>query len=126
MKLEHQYPPERDLTLAGELAVRRERCPDVLILSLSGELDVATSALLERELAAADASDSLPVIVDLAGLRLIDSSGLETLVRAHARARHNGHQLSLRQGSRAVRRLFDVTDKHSLFSFDERPEGPRA
>jgi hypothetical protein len=39
-----------DLTPAGELVVRRERRADVLIFAQRGELDLATSALLEREL----------------------------------------------------------------------------
>jgi hypothetical protein len=34
----------------GELAVRSKRCADGVILWLSGELDRATAALLEREL----------------------------------------------------------------------------
>jgi anti-sigma B factor antagonist len=136
MQLEHEYPtgelyPERDagwrawmagirdLSLAGELVVSSERRADVLILSLRGELDLATSALLERELDAAEAARPTRLVVDLSGLEFIDSSGLSALVRARERASQNGHQLSLRQGPRVVERLFELTRSVELFSFDD-------
>jgi anti-sigma B factor antagonist len=136
MQLEHEYltgeiHPERDagwrarmagirdVSLAGELVVSRERRADVLILSLCGELDLATSALLERELGAAEAARPTRLVVDLSGLEFIDSSGLNTLVQARERASRNGHQLSLRQGPRVVQRLFALTKSDQLFSFDD-------
>jgi anti-sigma B factor antagonist len=135
MQLEHEHPTgelylERDagwrarmaglhdLSLAGELVVSSERRADVLILSLRGELDLATSALLERELDAAEAARPARLVVDLSGLEFIDSSGLNALVRARERASQNGHQLSLRQGPRVVERLFELTKSVELFSFD--------
>ncbi len=135
MQLKHEYPTGeihaereagwrarmagmRDLPLAGELVVSRERRADVLILSLRGELDLATSALLQRELDAAEAARPVRLVVDLSGLEFIDSSGLNTLVQARERASQNGHQLSLMQGPRAVQRLFELTKSVALFSFD--------
>jgi anti-anti-sigma factor len=109
----------RDLPLAGELVVSKEHRADVLILSLRGELDLATSALLERELDAAEAARPARLVVDLSGLEFIDSSGLNTLMQARKRASRNGHQLSLRQGPRIVQRLFELTKSVALFSFDD-------
>jgi anti-sigma B factor antagonist len=109
----------RDLTRAGGLLARSERRSDVLVLSLCGELDLASSAALERELAAAEMAGPERLVVDLSGFEFIDSSGLHTLVRAHRRARENGHQLSLGQGPRAVQRLFELTNFVQLFSFDD-------
>jgi anti-anti-sigma factor len=108
-----------DLPLAGELVVSKEHRADVLILSLRGELDLATSALLERELDAAEAARPARLVVDLSGLEFIDSSGLNTLMQARKRASLNGHQLSLRQGPRIVQRLFELTKSVALFSFDD-------
>jgi anti-sigma B factor antagonist len=102
----------------GELVVSSERRAEVLILSLSGELDLAGSALLERELDAAEAARPMRLVVDLTGLEFIDSGGLHTLVQAHERANANGRQLSLRQGPRGVRRLFELTKTVQLFSFE--------
>jgi anti-sigma B factor antagonist len=93
---------------AGELAIRRERRADEVILWLTGKLDRATSALLERELDA-HAHSSGRLEVDLTGLEFIDSSGLETLARAHQRARKNGHELST-EGSRVISRLLQLSN----------------
>jgi anti-sigma B factor antagonist len=109
----------RDPTRPCELVVSSERRAGVLILSLSGELDLAASALLERELASAEAGRPTRVVVDLTGLEFIDSSGLRTLMQANERASENGHQLALRQGPRAVRRLFELTSTAQRFSFDD-------
>lgn len=97
------------LTAAGELVVSRTRCADAVILWLSGELDRATSALLQRELDGAHADDHLRVVVDLTGLEFMDAHGLQTLLRAHQRACENGQQLSFRQGPGVVHRLLALT-----------------
>lgn len=109
---------ERERRDAGALIVRSERRADVVILWLSGALDGATSALLNRELDA-QAGRTMRLVLDLTGLEFIDSSGLHTLMQAHQRASENGHQLSLRPGPRSVQRLFELTDTVHLFSFDD-------
>jgi anti-anti-sigma factor len=121
MQLKHGYPLRRRRAVeparssvgrypAGELVVRRERRADALILWLGGELDRATSALLERELYAAQADGPVRLILDLSGLAFIDSSALVALVQAHQRACENGHQLSFAQGPRAVEHPLEPTN----------------
>lgn len=109
----------RDPARTGELVVGSDRRAEGWILSLSGELDLVGSALLERELDYAEATRPMRLVVDLTGLEFIDSSGLHTLMQAHQRASENGHQLSLRPGPRSVQRLFELTDTVHLFSFDD-------
>lgn len=83
------------LMAAGELAIRREQCADGVIWWLVGELDRATSALLEQELDAIPA-DARRRVVDLTGLVFIDSWGVSCLVEAQLRARGDGRPLSFR------------------------------
>jgi anti-sigma B factor antagonist len=109
MQLQHETSTPGRSDLAGELVVSRERGADVLILSVSGELDIATSDLLARELHAAVATGPQRVVVDLAGLEFIDSIGLRTLVQAHESASGNGRHLTLRQAPRVVRRLLELS-----------------
>jgi len=111
-----------DLTPTGELLVSKERRAEVLIFAQRGELDLATSALLERELHAAEAARPTRLVVDLTGFEFIDSAGLKTLARAHertSRTSENGRQLSLRRGPRSVQRLFELTNSVGLFTFDD-------
>jgi anti-anti-sigma factor len=79
---------------SGELVVRRERRGDAVVLRLTGKLDQATSALLERELDA-EAIPPTPLLLDAAGLEFIDAHGLDTLARAQRRARENGGELAI-------------------------------
>lgn len=96
----------------------RERRADALVLSLVGELDLATVPALSRELHAAE---SFPqrVVVDLSELEFMDSSGLHELLRAHERASQNGHRLSLRRGPPCVQRLFELTNTGHVFRFED-------
>jgi anti-anti-sigma factor len=108
--------PERECRTSaslntGELVVRRERRADALILWLTGELDQATSALLERELDAEQAGRPMRLVIDLTGLKSIDPSGLDTLAQARQRACQNGQPLSIRQGPRVVQPLLELTSK---------------
>jgi len=79
----------------------------VTVLVLKGELDVSTSAELERELDRLGGRDS--VVVDLRELQFIDSTGLSVLVRAHQRAVEAGRSFALVPGSGQAQRLLELT-----------------
>jgi anti-anti-sigma factor len=89
---------EPEWLAVGALAVRTERRTDAFVLWLSGALDQATSALLDREFDA-QAGRTAHMVLDLTGLESIDSSGLDTLVRTQQRASENAQRISFRQGS---------------------------
>jgi anti-anti-sigma factor len=109
----HRSPPRKSRPV--ELMVRRERRPDALILWLSGALDGATSALLDRELEA-QPTRQVRVVVDLTGLQFIDSGGLDTLVRVRQRACERGHRLSFRRGAHVAQRPLELTRTVALRS----------
>lgn len=98
---------ERQRRDVGALAVRSERRADVVILWLSGALDGATSALLNRELDA-QAGRTMRLVLDLTGLEFIDSNGLDTLERTHRRASERAQRLSFRQGLHVGQRPLDL------------------
>jgi anti-sigma B factor antagonist len=77
-------------------------------LVLAGELDIATVPELEQALAAI--KDGVErVVVDLSGLRFMDSTGLRTILRANQRLEAEGEQLLLMRGPSAVQRVFETT-----------------
>jgi anti-anti-sigma factor len=98
--------PERPAV--GALTIHTEYRTDVLVLCLSGTLDRATSALLDREFDA-QAGDATHVVVDLTEVESIDSHGLDTLVRTRRRARENDQRTSFRQGRHAGRLPLELT-----------------
>jgi anti-anti-sigma factor len=88
--------------------VRWERRPDAVILWLSGALDRATATLLDHELEP-PAIRPMRLVVDLAGLEFIDSTGLDTLVRIQRRACERGDRLSFRHGAHVAQRPLELT-----------------
>jgi anti-sigma B factor antagonist len=63
-------------------------------VTVTGEVDLATSPELERHLELHAAARSL--LVDLTGVSFLDSSGMAVLVRAARRSARTGQELSLR------------------------------
>jgi anti-anti-sigma factor len=75
-----------------------------LRLKLAGELDIATAPLLQAALDEAGTADAERILVDIAGVPFIDSSGLKVLLRASA----CGRLVIARAGPQA-RRLFALS-----------------
>jgi len=94
-------------TLERDFLVEAQTDARGTVVSVSGELDVASSQLLERELAKLD--EAPLVVVDLRGLTFIDSTGLGVLVRAHQVAQEQGRRFGLVRGNGQVSRLLSLT-----------------
>lgn len=112
---------------AAGLDVRRVDHPLGVVLTLGGELDLATVPVLQRRLDVLQGRldhairDRTAIVIDLSRLRFIDSSGLALLVRAQRQLRDSGVQLVLVRGPRAVHRIFEFTSLDSHFEFCDSP-----
>jgi anti-sigma B factor antagonist len=84
------------------------RDPELCVLKLSGELDLASCPELEQELVHA-ATLGTAVVVDLRELGFIDSTGIAVLVKAYAQSRQNGSRLRVTGAQGAVERVFTLT-----------------
>ena len=93
--------PAQDLTLTTELR------GDFTVLDVAGELDLSTIATFDIELETALAAG--PVVVVLADCTFIDSSALQSLVRAHRVVREGkGCAVLLVAPSQPARRVLEV------------------
>ena len=81
-----------------------EPAGDGVVVGLGGELDIAGLPAIEAELEALLARAAQPVVLDLAELGFLDSSGVTVLIRI---ANHFG-QVRTRNASSAVRRVVEV------------------
>jgi len=86
---------------------RSER--DRIVLHLKGELDLASSPVLERALEDPALADAPLVVLDLDDLKFVDSTGLRIILLAHERARGRGQEFAITQGSPQVQRLLSIT-----------------
>jgi anti-sigma B factor antagonist len=84
---------------------------DEALVVLTGELDPHSTETLAEALHELRSDEAVQrVVIDLAGVSFIDSSGLRILLAADEELAGAGSKLVLRSPSDAVRRLFEITD----------------
>src|SRR5438309_9156889 len=87
---------------------------DATVLTVSGELDMASSPALDDVLGRIDSSSRRRTILDLDGLEFMDVTGLRVLLRAHERVRKLGGHLILINVRNGVRRLLTLSGATDL------------
>jgi anti-anti-sigma factor len=61
------------------------------------------------------------LILDLSGVQTADAAGLGLLVELHCWAQHSNRVLTLTNVSAGVRKLFSLTNLHSVFEIADEP-----
>ena len=105
----------QDAAVPARLQIATDASPERLLLSLSGELDIASAPLLERAVEAVDR----PLVINLAEVTFMDSTGLRALLLARQQAQSGGQELSLRPGPRQVQRVFELSGTLDRFQFED-------
>jgi anti-sigma B factor antagonist len=104
-------PEESEKVLAFEI----EREGDTAVVKCHGRLVAGATEEIYQEV-----KDLLPgtkvVVVDLAELAYVDSTGLATLVRLHASARKHGCEFKLLHLGKQLRNVLKLTNLLSVFS----------
>ena len=91
---------------------------DEAVVGLSGEVDMHSSNTLRRELIAFTRDKVERIVVDLASVTYIDSSGLATLIEAHKTATAYGGKLIMRNAQPKVTAVFKLAHLLSFFEFE--------
>lgn len=92
---------------SNQLQCRREDLDGAVCLVLSGELDLASIAALQAQFRAiAQREDD--IIVDMGGLRYIDSSGAKALLDAHRLFGRSRRRIVMANVQPMARRIIDV------------------
>jgi len=87
--------------------VRREK--DRVVVSLRGELDLASAPLLQSEIQSSEIVSAAVLVLDLQELNFIDSTGLRVLLGAHKSSAERGQEFAVTRGSPQVQRLLSIT-----------------
>jgi anti-sigma B factor antagonist len=86
-----------------------QRSEERTLVTVSGELDAATASYLYGRLAELEMEGVTNVVLDLARLNFMDSTGLGVIVTEHKRMQRIGGTLTIFSPSSPVRRLFEIT-----------------
>ena len=86
-------------------------------VTVAGDIDMATVDRLEDARATALAQHPSRIVIDLSGVRFIDSSGIKFLIDTDRLSRSGGWTLKLVRPAETAMRVFIVTgtDKHLPF-----------
>ena len=92
------------------LAVERTSRDGVAVLSVEGEIDVASAPRLISALNDAVAEAVRSVVIDLTSVDFMDSTGLAPLIDAHRRLTRRQKGFAVVCPAGPLRRVFEVTD----------------
>ncbi len=95
--------------------IKIEKSSDVAICAITGEVNINNSPELRKAFDALISQDEKKVVVDLASVSYIDSSGLATLIEMFQRLKKVEGDLKLSQMDEKVKSLFEITKLDKLF-----------
>jgi anti-sigma B factor antagonist len=91
---------------------------DQVNLALAGELDGSTAPFLMNQFVDLNAVHSGDMVLDIAQLTFIDSTGLSVFVSQHKKLKAQGRRLVIFAPSSMARQLFDITGLGDVLSIE--------
>jgi anti-anti-sigma factor len=91
------------------------------LVPLRGELDLSTSAEVERKIRGEERRNVEVLVLDLRELTFMDSTGLRLIMSAAGRASLGGWRLVLVRGPDPVQRVFRITKLDGELEFVDDP-----
>ncbi|MCU1395877.1 MAG: Anti-sigma factor antagonist [Ilumatobacteraceae bacterium] len=96
-------------------SIRVQLDPDGVVIA-EGDIDLAGGPVLDAAIVRVEGSK--PVVIDLAAVEFIDSSGLRSLLAASRRAETRHSSVVLRNPSSGVLRLLSITGTADQFTLE--------
>lgn len=88
---------------------------DVSVLELNGEIDVYTAPQFREAISDLITSGQKDLIIDMAGVSYMDSSGFGALLSATKKLKPSGGSVSLVQCNSAIDRILKITRLDTVF-----------
>jgi anti-sigma B factor antagonist len=102
-----------------ELSIIRDDDAQGVVLTLCGELDLASAPSLEKRLHEVIAEGPHRLLLDLNELSFVDSAGVTVLIRAKKEAESKGCQLVLQRPTAQLHRVFALVGLVDWLAFGE-------
>jgi anti-anti-sigma factor len=98
------------------MEINERRVADILTLSVSGKLDTTSAKAFEETILGRIESGERRIIIDLAQLDYVSSTGLRVLLLANKRLNSANGRIALCSLRGSVREVFDIAGFSSIFS----------
>lgn len=98
-----------------DVTVQTSPLPDGVVVEVGGDVDLSRSPRLRTALASASAGKPQRLIVDLAKVPYMDSSGVATLVEGLQAARRNGTKFLLAALQPRVKSILEIARLDTVF-----------
>lgn len=95
--------------------IKEKRSGDITLVYINGEIDITTSPDVRKFFDRITKDKNAKIVINLAKVSYIDSSGLATLVEGLQRMRSYGGKMRLTNLSDKVKSLFEITKLEKLF-----------
>ncbi|HEY5252507.1 MAG TPA: STAS domain-containing protein [Acidimicrobiales bacterium] len=112
---------ERELSVTVEFG--NDSAPSWPVVKVFGEVDIETSPALEEQLRSVLDQGHPSLLVDLAGVTFLDSTGLSVLIGGLRRCQDLGGELHLISPRPNVRKVLEVTGLMDTFHVEPGSEG---
>lgn len=89
----------------------------LVALQLIGELDIETVSILTSAIDRVVEEGAVTLVLDLAGLAFLDSTGIHAILETDERLKARGAQLVLTHGKRSVQSVFTITGLDTQLKF---------
>lgn len=99
---------------------------DDVVIELAGDLDGRARAVMDDAWAEAARTANGRIVLDFAGLRFMNSTGIALVVEILGRARASGRDLHARGLSDHYRQIFEITRLSDFITLDEPAASPGA
>ncbi len=99
----------------SEMDLRERTVEGVSIVGLTGELNIHTAPDLRQPLMKYVKKGEESLLLDLTGLRFMDTSGLATLIEAQLKVEKYGGRIVLFGLDAQIRQVFDIVRVSKLF-----------
>ena len=90
-----------------------------VVVTVLGEIDIATGPLLWECLADAIPDAGRQLVIDLSGTTFIDSTGIAVFAQAHKQLRHRGAHLILRAPQASARKVLSITGLDTVIAIQD-------
>ncbi len=99
----------------------RRREHDTVVVEVVGQIDLSNANVLAGQIREAEETDAAHIVLDLAGLEFIDSTGLKELLIAQRRNDRDSDRLRLRNVEGNVARVIGITHLDDVLKTENQP-----